>query len=94
MGVQAIVAVDGGDVLSAVERGLGLLELPGFDECRAQAGIQPPEGRVVTRKQRGRTVQQVHGGHVVTTVVCGEPGRLEVCGRAARQRTGLRVRGP
>src|SRR5262249_34324370 len=46
VGVQAVVTVGRGDALSVVERGLCLLELPGFDQCRAQARVEPPEGRV------------------------------------------------
>ena len=83
MGVLAFVAVGGGDALSVVERGLCLLELPGFDECRAQAGIEPPEARVLTRKERGRAVQKVHGREVVAAVMRGAPGGLEVRGRPA-----------
>ncbi len=94
VGVLAFVAVGGGDALSVVEGGPCLLELPGFDECRAQARIEPPEGRVVTRKERGRAVQEVHRGDVVTAVVRGAPGGIEVRGRPQRQRGGLGVGGP
>ena len=94
VGVLAVVTVGGGDALGVVERGLGLLELPGFDERRAQARIEPPEDRVVTRKQRGRAVQEVHRRDVVAAVVRGVPGRLEVPGRAVRQRGGLGIGGP
>src|ERR1700747_256298 len=54
MGVLPVVAGGGGDALGVAERGSGLLELSGFYERRAQVRIEPPENRVVTRKERGR----------------------------------------
>ena len=94
VGVLAFVAVGRGDALGVVERGLCLLELPGFGECGAQAGIEPPEGGVIGRKQRGRAVQQVHCRYVVAAVMRSDPGRLEVRGRPERQRGGLQIEGP
>src|SRR6516162_7026706 len=44
--VLAVVVIGSGDAPSVVEGCLCPLELPGFDECGAQARIEPPKGRV------------------------------------------------
>src|SRR6516164_11345839 len=77
-----------------IQGGLCLVELPGFDKCRAQARVERPELWVVAPEQRDRAVQEVHRGDVVTAVVRGAPGRVEVRGGPERQRGGLGVSGP
>jgi hypothetical protein len=92
--VLAVVAAGRGDALSVVECSLCLLELPGFDECRAQARVEPPEGRIVAWKERDRAVEEVRRRDIVAAVMRGVPGRLEVCRCPERERGGLGIDRP
>ena len=94
VGALSIVAVGGSDALGVVERRHGLLKLPGLGQRGAEAGIEPRESRVITRQQRCRANEKVHGREHVVAVMRGTTGRLEVPGGPSRQRARPGFGGP
>ena len=54
MGALSLVPVDSGDGLGPVERGPRLPELPYLGQGGAEARVEPRQGTVIGRQQRGR----------------------------------------